>query len=69
LNRWPATKESWVLSAVLGGCGVTLEELAGLYAAFANGGHFSPLRYTLPDEQAATDSVRPVPVVSPVAAT
>ncbi len=56
------------LSAVLGGCGVTLEELAGLYAAFANGGRFSPLRYTVPDAAAGADSVRPVPVVSPVAA-
>ncbi len=31
------------LSAVLGGCGTTLEELAGLYAAFANGGRFGNL--------------------------
>jgi penicillin-binding protein 1C len=56
------------LSAVLGGCGVTLEELAGLYAAFANGGRFAPLRYTLPGDGAEVDSARSVPVVSPVAA-
>ncbi len=31
------------LSVALGGCGVSLYELAGLYAAFANGGQFKPL--------------------------
>ena len=36
------------LSVVLGGCGTTLEELAGLYAAFANGGRFAPLTTTAP---------------------
>lgn len=33
------------LSLVLGGCGTTLEELTGLYAAFANGGIWKPLIY------------------------
>jgi penicillin-binding protein 1C len=33
------------LSLALGGCGVSLEELAGLYAAFANAGRFSPVAY------------------------
>jgi penicillin-binding protein 1C len=33
------------LSMVLGGCGATLEELTGLYAAFADTGRFAPLRY------------------------
>jgi penicillin-binding protein 1C len=56
------------LSAVLGGCGVTLEELAGLYTAFANQGRFSPLQYVLADESPATDSAQGVQVVSPVAA-
>jgi penicillin-binding protein 1C len=56
------------LSAVLGGCGVTLEELAGLYASFATRGSFSPLQYVLSGKSPATDSARGVPVVSPVAA-
>jgi penicillin-binding protein 1C len=33
------------LSMILGGCGVTLEELVAAYAAFPAGGKFSPLRY------------------------
>lgn len=33
------------LSMVLGGCGTTLEELTGLFAAFANEGIYSPLVY------------------------
>ncbi len=33
------------LSAVLGGCGVTLEELTSLYASFAHEGKFSPIRW------------------------
>ncbi len=31
------------LSAVLGGCGVTLQELSGLFSAFANNGVYSPV--------------------------
>ena len=34
------------LSMALGGCGVTLEELTRLFAAFANGGKLQPLRLT-----------------------
>lgn len=34
------------LSMILGGCGATLEELTGLFAAFAHEGKFSPLRFT-----------------------
>ncbi len=34
------------LSMILGGCGVTLEELTRLFAAFANEGQFRPLSYT-----------------------
>ena len=34
------------LSVILGGCGVTLEELVRLYAAFANKGKMYPLAYT-----------------------
>ncbi len=33
------------LSTILGGCGATLEELTGLYAALANGGQYAPLNY------------------------
>ncbi|MFD2932423.1 penicillin-binding protein 1C [Spirosoma flavum] len=34
------------LSMILGGCGVTLEEMTRLYAGLANGGNVQPLRYT-----------------------
>jgi penicillin-binding protein 1C len=34
------------LSTILGGCGATLEELTGLYAAIANQGEYAPLRLT-----------------------
>lgn len=40
------------LSLALGGCGVSLWEMAGLYASFANQGKFLPLQYL------ANDSVR-----------
>ncbi len=33
------------LSLILGGCGVRLEEMVGLYCAFANGGRFGSLRF------------------------
>jgi penicillin-binding protein 1C len=33
------------LSMILGGCGVTLEELAAAYATFPNGGIYRPLRF------------------------
>ena len=33
------------LSIILGGCGVTLEELAGLYTCFANNGIYKPLNF------------------------
>ena len=35
------------LSTILGGCGATLEELTGLYAALADGGRYAPLTLTL----------------------
>ncbi|MEL6559896.1 MAG: penicillin-binding protein 1C [Bacteroidota bacterium] len=41
------------LSTVLGGCGVTLEELTKLYAAFAHGGQLSDLNFL------ASDSLQP----------
>ncbi|AYA37281.1 penicillin-binding protein 1C [Hymenobacter oligotrophus] len=34
------------LSTILGGCGASLEELVGLYAALANKGAYAPLRFT-----------------------
>lgn len=34
------------LSMILGGCGTTLEQLTGLFSAFANEGMYSPLQYT-----------------------
>ncbi|TCZ70575.1 penicillin-binding protein 1C [Flaviaesturariibacter aridisoli] len=37
------------LSLILGGCGATLEELTGLFCAFANEGVYRPLRYRLTD--------------------
>lgn len=49
------TEKSLGLSLVLGGCGVKLEELTGLFSALANEGNFSPLKYTRDD--------KPLPVV------
>jgi len=34
------------LSLILGGCGVTLEEMSGLYCSLANQGLYEPLNYT-----------------------
>ncbi|WP_400192123.1 penicillin-binding protein 1C [Hymenobacter sp. B81] len=51
------------LSTILGGCGASLEELVGLYAALANGGRYQPLRWT------AADSIgKPVALMSEPAA-
>jgi penicillin-binding protein 1C len=36
------------LSTILGGCGTTLEELTGLYAALADGGRYRAVRLTSP---------------------
>jgi len=41
-----AQKERLGLSMILGGCGVTLEEMVGAYAAFPNGGKFCPPSFT-----------------------
>jgi penicillin-binding protein 1C len=51
------------LSTVLGGCGATLEELTGLFAAFANNGVYRPLRFTTDDTVA-----KQTEVISPEAA-
>jgi penicillin-binding protein 1C len=53
------------LSVILGGCGVRLEELAGLYAAFANGGQYAPLRYATETE---AKPLKRIPVISEVSA-
>lgn len=44
------------LSVVLGGCGVTLEELVRFYTVFPNGGKFRKLNYTL-TEQKSDDGI------------
>jgi penicillin-binding protein 1C len=51
------------LSLILGGCGVTLEELSTLYAAFANQGKYTPLRW-LQQQKTANQKL----LVSPPAA-
>jgi penicillin-binding protein 1C len=42
------------LSTILGGCGATLEELTGLYAAVANGGMYAPVRLTSRETSVST---------------
>lgn len=42
-------KQKTGLSVILGGCGVNLIELAGLYACFANGGQYRPLQMLVED--------------------
>jgi penicillin-binding protein 1C len=56
------------LSVILGGCGVTLEELTGLYASFAHEGRFRQLNYILSATTTATDSLQSISIVSPEAA-
>ena len=41
-------RERLGLSSILGGCGASLEELTGLYAALANGGRYRALAVALP---------------------
>ena len=43
------TENTLGLSLVLGGCGVKLEELTGLFSSFANEGRYSPLKYVRED--------------------
>ncbi|MBC5773301.1 penicillin-binding protein 1C [Pontibacter sp. KCTC 32443] len=45
------------LSLILGGCGVKLEELTALYAAFANQGKYSPIRWLQQDTTMAEKQV------------
>lgn len=45
--QWIANHEKSVgLSLALGGCGVSLLEMAGLYTSFANGGNYQALQFT-----------------------
>lgn len=48
LSVWQSRKKLG-LSEILGGCGVRLDEMAGLYSAFANEGRFAPSRWIVPD--------------------
>ncbi len=54
-RRIAADKRNLGLSVALGGCGASLEELAALYAAFANGGIYRPPQYI---NDASTDSAQ-----------
>lgn len=66
-------REDLGLSAILGGCGVTLEELVRLFASFAHQGAIRPLAYhqaaagSLP-ENPADSSLDGVPLFSPASA-
>lgn len=51
------------LSMILGGCGATLEELTGLFSAFANNGVYTPLQFTQSDS-----STKKTEIISPEAA-
>lgn len=51
------------LSLALGGCGVSVWEMAGLYASFANGGKFAPLQFIAAAQDATAETI-----VSPEAA-
>jgi penicillin-binding protein 1C len=57
------------LSVILGGCGVTLEELTGLFASFANNGNYSPIRYLKStNKENVQGSGRQLSLISPHAA-
>jgi len=56
-------KKDLGLSVVLGGCGVTLEELAGLYAAFANKGSYAHIKWLQKDADTVSQEI-----ISPSAA-
>lgn len=50
------------LSLILGGCGVTLEEMTGLYCTLANNGVYHPLRFSLSEPPSQPDKKQPLPV-------
>ena len=55
-NQIKADRDNLGLSLILGGCGVTLEELTSLYCCIANRGIYRPPGYTLNDTD--TSAVR-----------
>ena len=56
------------LSIILGGCGATLEELTGLYAALANGGQYAPINYLTIDSNSPKSLPQGSTILSPAAA-
>ncbi|MFN8321144.1 MAG: penicillin-binding protein 1C [Chitinophagales bacterium] len=50
------------LSLILGGCGVTLEEMTGLYCTLANNGVYHPLRFSQSEPPSQPDKKQPLPV-------
>jgi penicillin-binding protein 1C len=55
------------LSMILGGCGATLEEMAGMYSLFANGGVYIRPCYTIDDSIAGGVGPKGVRILSPAA--
>lgn len=49
-------KNNLGLSLILGGCGVTLEELTNLYSTFANNGKYQNLKWRVDEKDSAKDS-------------
>lgn len=56
------------LSMILGGCGVTLEEMTRLYTSFANGGRLVTLRFELPTPLSERPIASDTRLLSPEAA-
>ncbi|MBD2704039.1 penicillin-binding protein 1C [Spirosoma sp. BT702] len=57
------------LSMILGGCGVTLEEMTRLYVGFANNGEVKPLQFRMAvDATLSPKKQTGVPILSPAAA-
>lgn len=57
------------LSMILGGCGVTLEEMTRLYVALANEGEIKPLNYhATPGSQPKAEKIKGATLLSPEAA-
>ncbi|MBT3799807.1 MAG: penicillin-binding protein 1C [Bacteroidetes bacterium] len=56
-KRIKQDKSKLGLSLILGGCGVTLEELVNAYSTLANGGIYSGLKYIRSEEALYQDSI------------
>ncbi len=54
LHSLQSQKQKLGLSMILGGCGVTLEELVAAYAAFPGGGVPAPLQFVVPEASPPT---------------